>query len=105
MNILKELPPGAIWPHLLVAIDQSAVAEIEEYAKSRLANVARGAETPELAALLVDKYGSGMARALAIAGIDSGIQAATDRLVREIDPEFNAHCRARWAARPAQLGV
>jgi hypothetical protein len=105
MNILKELPPDAIWPHLLEAIDCNAVGEIESYAASRRNDVTRGAETAELAAVLVDKYGSGMAKALAIAGIDSTVQQRTDQLVREIDPEFDKHRQARWAARPAGLSV
>lgn len=41
-----------------------------------------------------------MARALDIVGIDSRAQAVTDKLVREIDPDFVMHRQARWAARP-----
>lgn len=103
MNILKDLPSGTIPSFLLESIDQQVVAEVESYAASRRKDVARDAETAELAATLVDKYGSGLAKALAIAGIDSAVQAATDRLVREIDEEFDAHREARWAARPAGL--
>lgn len=103
MNILKELPAGTIPSHLLEAIDQQAVAEVESYASSRRNDVARGAETAELAATLVDKYGAGVAKALYIAGIDSKVQVVTDHLVRTIDPEFDAHRKARWTARPAGL--
>lgn len=105
MDILKELPPGTIWPHLLEAICQQTISEIEGYAASRRNDVARGAETPELAALLVDKYGAGLAKALQIVGVDSGVQAITDRLVRSIDPNFDEHRTARWAARPAGVAV
>ena len=100
---LKEMPEGTIWPHLLDAIARDVIADIQSYAESRKNDVARGAETAELAALLVDKYGEGLARALFIAGIDSAVQSETDRLVREIDPAFEAHRKARWAARPAAL--
>jgi len=103
MKILKELPQGTIWPHLLEAIDQQVRADIEAYAASRRNDVRRGAETAELAAVMVDKYGAGLAAALNIAGIDSSVQTVTDQLVREIDPEFEAHRSARWAARPASL--
>jgi hypothetical protein len=105
MQILKDLPSGTIWPHLLDAIERQVLAEIDGYASSRKNDVARGAETAELAALLVDKYGEGLAKALHIAGIDSKVQQVTDRLVREIDPEFVEHRKARWAATPAGLAL
>lgn len=105
MEVLKDLPPGTIWPHLLEAIDSKAVAEIESYAAARRNDVARGAETAILAAVLVDKYGAGLAKALAIAGIDSSVQQRTDHLVRELDPAFDDHRRARWAAKPAGLSI
>lgn len=103
MNHLKELPHGVIWPHLLDAIERDVIADIRSYAASRASDVARGAETPELAALLVEKYCDGLCRALHIAGIDSGARAVGDRLVREIDPDFEIHKQARWSARPAAL--
>lgn len=105
MQILKDLPDGTIWPHLLDAIERAVVSEIRQYADGRRANIARGAETHELAALLIDKYGAGMAQALAIAGIESTVRAETDRLVRELDPEFERHQAARWAARPAGIAT
>jgi hypothetical protein len=102
---LKELPDGVVWPHLLEAIERDVLADLRGYAASRASDVARGAETPELAALLVDKYCEGMARALYIAGIDSQVRAVADRLVREIDPDFEIHKQARWSARPASLAT
>jgi hypothetical protein len=51
----------------------------------------------------VDEYCEGMASALRIAGLDSVVRAVGDRLVREIDPQFEAHLRARWAARSLSL--
>lgn len=105
MKILKELPEGTIWPHLLEAIDRQARADIEGYAASRRNDVKRGAETAELAAVMVEKYGAGLAAALDIAGIDSTVQAVTDQLVRQIDPKFEEHRAARWAARPASLNL
>jgi hypothetical protein len=103
MHILKDPPQGTIWPHLLEAIEKEVVAHIREYADARMRDVERGAETPALAAVLVDKYGEGMARALGIAGIDSSVQAETDRLVRRIDPDFEQHKKSRWEARPADI--
>lgn len=105
MQVLKDLPIGTIWPHLLEQIERGIIADIRSYADARRSDIDRGAETPELAALLVEKYGAGLARALLIVGIDSGVQATTDLLVRSIDPEFEAHRRARWAAKPAGLAL
>lgn len=103
MNYLKEMPAGTIWPHLIDAIQREARADIQRHAQTRMECVARGAETPELAATLFSKYAEGMAAALSIVGIDSNLQATTDQLVHEIDPDFAATTRARWAARPARL--
>jgi hypothetical protein len=103
MKVLKDLPPGTIWPHLLEAIERKVIAEMQLYAESRKKDVVRGAETPGLAAVLVEKYGEGMARALHIAGLDSQVQREVDRLVREIDPDFETTKKARWAAKKAAL--
>lgn len=101
MHHLKDLPAETLWPYLLEAIE----LDIREYVLLRTANVARGAETAELAALLVDKYCGGMAKVLCIAGLDSEVCAEGDRRVREIDPDFDEHRRAQWAARPASLAT
>lgn len=105
MNHLKELPPDTVWPHLLEAIKRDVLNDIRDYAKSRSNDVARGAETTELAALLVDKYCDGMAKALHIVGIDAPARAEGDRLVLQLDPEFESHRKARWAAQPAALST
>ena len=41
-------------------------AQVRDYARQRAKDVARGAETPRLAALLVQKYGKGVVDALAV---------------------------------------
>lgn len=103
MKHLKDLPEGTVWPHLLEAIERDVIADIRSYAQSRKRDVDRGAESPALAATLVEKYGEGLAKALAIVGVDSQVQRETDRLVREIDANFEANKAARWEARPAML--
>jgi hypothetical protein len=105
MQHLKDLPPGTIWPHLLDGIERDALNDLRAYTQSRKNDVTRGAETGELAALLVDKYCEGMAKALHIAGLDSAVRTEGDRLVREIDSEFDLHREARWKARPAALAM
>jgi hypothetical protein len=103
MPNLKDLPANTIWPHLLDAIHDDLEKEIHDYAHARQADVARNAETATLAAVLVDKYAAGMAKALDIVGVDSSVMQIADALVREIDPNFEAHREARWKARPADL--
>jgi hypothetical protein len=82
-------------------------AEVREYAALRTRDVARGAETARLAALLVDKYGMGIAKA--VSTIFESPRAA-DPIVRvldqekaKIDPTWREHDQARWAARPADV--
>lgn len=83
------------------------VRQVREYANGRASDVARGAETPRLAALLVQKYGRGVVDAVA-AIYDS--QRAADpisKVVEEetakIDPLWREHDRERWAGRPADV--
>lgn len=103
MNHLKRLSSGTIWPHLLEAIERDVIQDLRRYAQGHVRDVMRGAQTPELAALSVDIYCRGMASALRIAGLDSVVRAAGDRLVHEIDPHFEAHLKARRAARSLSL--
>ena len=91
MEHLKDLPAGTIWPHLLDAIERDVIADLRQYAQARANNVARGAETPELAASFVDKYCDGLAKALHISGLDSTARVEGDRLDRE----------ERWARSPS----
>ncbi|WP_321967207.1 hypothetical protein [Burkholderia cepacia] len=105
MNILKDLPDGAIWPHLLEAIERAAIEEIRRYAAGRRENVERGAETRCLAALLVEKYGDGIVKAFEIAGFDTALRTEIDHAVREIDPKFEEHRKIRWEAQPAGISI
>jgi hypothetical protein len=78
--------------------------ELRIYAGGRQSDVTRGAETPELAALLLEKFGLGMAAAAKALEFNFGdLTREMDRLCVEIDPEFNASRQKRWAARPAGL--
>jgi hypothetical protein len=68
------------------------LAELRRYAAARLKDVARGAEIRELAGLLVEKYGFGLAKALAIARELAGqpvpdLAGEIEAVVREVDPE------------------
>ena len=103
MTNLKDLPTNTIWPHLQESIDRNLMNELIDYANYRKSEVERGAETPALAALLVEKYASGLAKASEIIGIDSSMPAEIHRIVLSIDPDFKQSSLQRWALRPASL--
>lgn len=84
----------------------SLIEEIQNYADGRKSDVARGAETPALAALLVEKYGEGLATAAHLMGANnSHLMRELDRLVCEIDPQYPKHRQYRFEARPAGLSL
>jgi hypothetical protein len=83
------------------------ISEIEQYAVGRKSDIDRGAETPALASLMVEKYGYGLMKAADLLGLaDAQLLAATvDRLVVEIDPQFRKRQQYRWESRPAGLSI
>ncbi|MFC7633152.1 hypothetical protein ACFQVB_37010 [Paraburkholderia humisilvae] len=84
----------------------SLIEEIQTYADGRHSDVARGAETPALAALMVEKYGEGIAKTVRLFGADnSHIEREIDRLFREIDPQYQRDRQYRFEARPAGLSI
>lgn len=83
------------------------VQQVRVYAEGRAKDVARGAETPRLAALLLQKYGQGVIDAVT-AIYDTpraadAISRALDEATQKIDPQWQEHNRERWAARPADV--
>ncbi|MBW3512046.1 hypothetical protein [Janthinobacterium sp. NKUCC06_STL] len=86
----------------------TARADLDAYAASRKRDVARGAETPELAALLVQKYGYGLAKAVRLAAelADHPLPdliADVDRAVAEIDQDWRVNQVLRFESRPASI--
>jgi len=76
--------------------------EVRSAAEGRTSDVQRGAESPAVAAALFDKFGGGVCTAAHVLGLDIGaLQREVDALARQIDPDFEANRKARWAARPA----
>lgn len=76
--------------------------EVRSAADGRLSDVRRGAETPAVAAALFDKFAAGICKAAQVVGLDTRtLQPEVDALARQIDPDFDANRKARWAARPA----
>ncbi len=76
------------------------VRQVEEYAASKIGDVARGSETPRLAGLLMQKYGRGIVDAVTMIydnpRIADPISHAVDKSTSEIDPAWREHDRERW---------
>lgn len=83
------------------------VQKVKDYADGRAMDVARGAETPRLAALLVQKYGLGIVDAVAAIfespEVVGPIAKLVDDEVVRIDPLWQEHAKERWAGRPADV--
>ncbi|PHV35989.1 hypothetical protein [Janthinobacterium sp. BJB304] len=84
--------------------------KLYSYVEGRKNDVARGAETAELAALLVQKYGYGLADSANIAAnfLDCpqpDLISDVDQLVASIDPDWRANQQRRFSARPASLAL
>jgi hypothetical protein len=83
-------------------------AALEQYAENRRQVVGAGGETAELAALLVEKYGYGMAIAAEVLGANcasSPLLREVDAVVLTIDPDAIRNRESRWKARPARLAL
>lgn len=91
------------YEHVISSIEDRMLYELKLFAQSRINDIARGAETPQLAALLVEKYGYGMAKAAEVVGLNINIHNEVDVLVREINPDQKLTNQLRWNARPAAL--
>ncbi|SOE95507.1 hypothetical protein SAMN05414139_08387 [Burkholderia sp. D7] len=83
------------------------IEEIQRYAGNRAQDVARGAETPALAALMVEKFGEGLVKAAYLLGVGCAdeLKHEIDRLVRKIDVHYPTHLQYRFEARPAGLAI
>jgi hypothetical protein len=95
----------------MLTLDQlyeRAKADLESFAQTRERAVQRGAETAQLAGLLTQKYGYGLAKALQLAAELGDVPNPTlmgdvDRCVARIDPDWRATFDLRIQARPAAL--
>ena len=83
------------------------ITEIQTYADERKKDIARRAETPALAGLMVEKYGYGLMKAADLLGVVGShlLTNEVDRLVRELDPQYLENQIFRWESRPAGLSV
>lgn len=85
-----------------------AKADLESFAQAREGAVQRGAENAELAGLLTQKYGYGLAKALQLAAElsdtpNSSLMGDVDRCVARIDPYWRTTFELRIQAKPAAL--
>ncbi|MDN8102610.1 hypothetical protein [Burkholderia multivorans] len=83
------------------------IAEVRDYAQGRKSDIARGAESPALASLMVEKFGYGLMKAADVLALADShlLTAEVDRLVVEIDPQHRKHQQYRWDSRPAGLSI
>ena len=92
-------------PHSVV-IDM-LIREFRDYASFRAKDVARGAETPHLAGLLIQKYGAGLMQALSVVYRSNRaadkLSLVIDQETLKIDPDYKANNKARWEMRPADV--
>lgn len=83
------------------------IRQIKDYANGRAKDVARGAETPRLAALLLQKYGFGVIEAVNIIlgspRASDPITQVLDEETSKIDPRWREHNKERWSGRPADI--
>lgn len=87
------------------------ISKIQQYAQDRASDIRRNAETPRLAALLVEKYVWGCYETLNLFEdkelkiIADEILKAGDSICNSIDSKFKENKKARWASRPADLDI
>jgi len=75
------------------------IAVMTQFAERRKSGVDRGLESPELAALLVEKYAVGMVDAAWATNLDVDINELTvhvDKLCNSIDPQCKQNRKLRY---------
>lgn len=93
---------------VIARIKKALENSIGEYAKGREKDIARGAESEELAGLIIEKYGYGVNEAARILfeimdlpRID--LVQVVDKTQELLDPNAKANRKLRWDARPATI--
>ena len=81
--------------------------QVRNYALHRTRDASKGLETPRLAALLVEKYGRGVADTVATIFDNPSstdfISKIVDKETAKLDPLWREHARERWAGRPSDV--
>lgn len=71
---------------------------ITEYARMRKNDVARGLESPHFAALLVEKYASGVIDVAKVLFDARYLFDLMDGEIEKIDPDFRQHTKERYSS-------
>ena len=92
------------------AVTENLIEQIKKYARARRIDVGQGKQTPRFASLLIQKYGKGIADAVAVifpsaTGIVYLIHQAVDAEAERVDPAWREHARERWAGHLADVVV
>lgn len=92
------------------AVTENLIKQIKEYARARSVDVGQGKQTPRFASLLIQKYGKGIADAVAVifpsaTGIVYLIYQAVDAESERVDPAWREHSYERWASQFADVVV
>lgn len=86
-------------PQTQLAGEPRVAVKLQKYVDDRAAAVARGAETPAMAALLLQTYGNGLLDAAAeILGDKRAadpIRIVLEEAVMHLDPDWREHCAQR----------
>ncbi len=81
--------------------------KLKEYSQGKINDVKRGAETPRLAGLLLQKYGCGLVDAVTVfydnPRVADSIYKILDEETFKIDPEWKMNNKERWESRPADI--
>lgn len=83
---------------------QKVIAKLNDYAQARSNDVARGLETPELAGVVVQKYGYGLCDAFWLVYETKGpgpTYTDVDNAVASIDPHWRETQAKRWHSKAA----
>lgn len=90
-------------------IVEKMIQQIRQHAKDRAKSVTRGAETPHLAGLLLQKYGQGVIDTInelySTPRASDEIYKVLDEETAKIDPEWKIHNKQRWSGHPADICI
>ncbi|WP_242298585.1 hypothetical protein [Bacillus cereus group sp. BfR-BA-01382] len=90
-------------------IIEKMIQQIRQHAKERAKCVLRGAETPHLSGLLLQKYGCGVIDTInelySTPRASDEIYKVLDAETVKIDPEWKLHNKQRWSGHPADICI
>jgi hypothetical protein len=95
---LRDLPQPV--PDVFIRAMQARLLDaLRGEALNRRVAVHEGRQTPEVAACLLDQFSQGVLTLSDVIGIPIDLRTTLDHLLRELDPDFDAHRMQRWQTR------